>query len=351
MMTSRAGHPSPADGSPPLRLLFWESTVRCNLACAHCRRIETADEAARHDLTTEEFAGVLESAAELGRPIIVFSGGEPLLRADWEALAARAGELGLPTALATNGTMIDAPLAGRIAAAGFRRVSISLDGADAPTHDAFRRLAGSFDRAVAGIAALRAAGVSVQVNATIAAHNAHQLDELYALARRVDADALHLFLLVPVGCGVEIEQSHQLSARRYEEVLTWLLDRRVAGGPIELKATCAPHYYRLAAKRGIDVGPGPGCLCGRSVVFVSHRGEVFPCGYLPVHCGSVRERPLAAIWRDSDVFAALRDVERLTGKCGRCEYAGVCGGCRARAFALTGDYLGPEPACTYRPET
>ena len=294
-MTAPAhGSPDPpAPGpAPPLRLLFWESTVRCNLACAHCRRIETADELAREDLTTDEFRSVLDSAATLGRPIIVFSGGEPLMRDDWQVLAAHARSLDLPTALATNGTLVDAPLASAIAAAGFRRVSVSLDGADAATHDAFRRVDGALDRALAGIGALRAAGVAVQVNATIAAHNADQLDALYALTRSVGAEALHLFLLVPVGCGVEIERTHQLTAPRYERVLDWALDRQ-AEGDLELKATCAPHYYRLAAQRGLAPQHSRGCLCGVAVAFVSHRGEVFPCGYLPVHCGSVRERPLA----------------------------------------------------------
>jgi len=339
---------NPQSQAPPLRLLFWESTVRCNLACAHCRRMEVADEAAKDDLTTDEFRGVLDSAATLGKPIVVFSGGEPLLRDDWEALARHAGAVGLPTALATNGTLIDAPLAGRIAAAGFRRVSVSLDGADAATHDAFRGVVGSFRKALAGIDALKAAGASVQVNATIAAHNVAQLDALYALAGSIGAAALHLFLLVPVGCGVEIEASHQLPPAKYEEVLEWLLDRQ-ATSAMELKATCAPHYYRLAAQRGVDTVGSRGCLCGVSVAFVSHRGEVFPCGYLPVHCGSVRERSFADIWRTSDVFASLRDYDQLKGKCGRCEYKAVCGGCRARAYALTGNYLAAEPACTHRP--
>jgi radical SAM protein with 4Fe4S-binding SPASM domain len=352
------GHPnSPTAPFPPLRLLFWESTVRCNLACAHCRRIETADEAAREDLTTAEFRRVLDSTASLGKPIIVFSGGEPLMRDDWETLAAHARSLGLPTALATNGTLVDGPLAKRIAAAGFRRVSISLDGADAATHDAFRRVQGSFERALAGIAHLRAVGMPMQVNATIAAHNVDQLDDIYALVQKIDVEALHLFLLVPVGCGMEIGKSHQLAAERYEKVLQWVLDRQ-ADGQIELKATCAPHYYRLAAQRAQAAGGagpampghhGRGCMCGVSVAFVSHKGEVFPCGYLPVQCGSVREKPFAEIWRSSAVFAKLRDYEALLGKCGRCEFKGLCGGCRARAFALTGNYLAAEPACTHCP--
>ena len=345
--------------TPPLRLLFWESTTRCNLACAHCRRIETAEEASREDLTTAEFRRVLDSCASLGNPIIIFSGGEPLMRDDWDVLAAHAQALGLPTALATNGTLIDDALARRIARAGFRRVSVSLDGADDATHDAFRRVDGAFQAAQAGIAALRAADVPVQVNATIAAHNDGQLDRIYDMTRKIGAEALHLFLLVPVGCGMEIGESHQLPAKRYEQVLEWVLDRQ-EDGDLELKATCAPHYYRLAAQRHAETGSdvsgglasrhGRGCMCGVSVAFVSHKGEVFPCGYLPVHCGSVREQPFAEIWRNSEVFEKLRDYEALLGKCGRCEYKSVCGGCRARAYAMTGNYLAAEPACTYCPK-
>lgn len=334
------------DRTYPLRLLFWESTVRCNLACVHCRRVETVDTG--EELTTGEFKHVLDSAATMGRPIIVFSGGEPLLRDDWEALAEYGAALGLPTALATNGTMIDDDLAGRIAAARFHRVSVSLDGADAETHDLFRGVSGSFQRALDGIGALRTNSVPVQINCTIAGHNVHQVEAVYALAESLGVVAFHLFLLVPVGCGAAIADSHQLEPLKYEQVLAWVRDHQ--DGPLELKATCAPHYYRLAAQGGLDAGGSRGCLCGLSVVFVSHTGQVFPCGYLPVNCGSVREQPLADIWQGSKVFADLRDFSKLEGKCGRCRYKGICGGCRARAFAEAGDYLAAEPSCTYEPK-
>jgi AdoMet-dependent heme synthase len=329
--------------SPPLRLLFWESTARCNLACAHCRRTETAG---RDELSTAEVRAVLESAATLGRPIVVLSGGEPLMRDDWEELARCAAGLNLPVALATNGTLIDEAVSRRIAAAGFARVSVSLDGPDAATHDAFRGQAGAFARALDGIAALRRAGVAVQINATVARHNAERLDEMYELAKSLGASALHLFLLVPVGCGVQLAETHQLPPAQYERVLNWLADRQ-AGGGLELKATCAPHYHRVASRRGLSVR-GRGCLCGISVAFVGCRGGVFPCGYLPVSCGSVRQSSLAEIWRTSQVFAKLRDDGLLGGKCGACDYRSVCGGCRARAYAATGDYLAEEPQCAYR---
>jgi len=332
-----------------LRMLFWESTVRCNLACVHCRR-QRVTETPSGELGTDEARALLNSAAALGRPIFVFSGGEPLLREDWETLAEYARSINVPTALATNGTLIDAALAERIAAAGFRRVAVSLDGADARTHDEFRGAAGAFARTIAGINALRQAGVPLQINATITRHNAHQLDGLYDLAGALGAEALHLFLLVPTGCGMQIAKTHQLAPETYEAVLRWICDRQ-GHGEMELRATCAPEYYRIAAERGMDVGNSRGCLCGISVVFVAHDGEVFGCGYLPVSCGTVRKEKLEDIWRNSAVLADLRDFDRLKGACGACEYKAICGGCRARAFAATGDYLAAEPDCSYTPTT
>ncbi len=335
--------------APPLRMLFWEATSRCNLSCIHCRRLETADQAAEADLSTDQVRAVFDSAASLGRPVVVFSGGEPLMRGDWRQLADYARSLALPTALATNGTLIDAATAADIVAAGFRRVSVSLDGADAATHDKFRGAAGAFDAAMAGITELRKAGAAFQINATIAAHNITQCDELYKLARSLGAAALHLFLLVPVGCGTQIADSHRISPTRYESILNWVLDRHM-DDTFEIRATCAPHIYRLAERRGVSLRGSRGCMCGLSVVFVSHRGDVFPCGYLPVSCGSVIEQPLAEIWQKSGVLQSLRDFDRLAGKCGRCDYRTVCGGCRARAFAAAGgDYLAADPACSYAP--
>ncbi len=328
-------------------MLFWESTTRCNLSCVHCRRLET--DPADDELTTAEAKAVFDSAADLGKPVIVFSGGEPLMRNDWEELAAHARQLELPTALATNGTLIDGNMAKRIAAVGFRRVAISIDGADPATHDEFRGQPGAYAAALAGLAALRAEAVPVQLNVTVTTGNVDQLDAIYALARDRQAVAVHLFLLVPVGCGVQIGESRQISARRYEEVLNWVCDRQ-AEGDLELRATCAPHYYRVAAMRGMDVGKSRGCLAGISVIFVSHRGKVFPCGYLPVDCGDTRDQPLADIWRNSPQLLDLRDYDKLKGKCRRCDFRQICGGCRARAYGATGDCLAEEPFCDYQPQ-
>lgn len=374
---------------PPPRLIFWETTAGCNLACIHCRRITVADQLLPQDLTTQEAFTLIDQIAAFARPIFVLSGGEPLFRPDIFDIARHATEAGLIVALATNGTLIDAAVAREIKASGIRRVSISFDGADAATHDIFRG-AGAFDLAIKGMRHLQAVGVPYQINTTVARHNVHQMPETLALAKGLEAVALHLFLLVPVGCGVEIAEDQQISAAEYESVLNWMYDAEMEGG-IELKATCAPHYFRIVRQRQVEErrqgivrerpqsmhrqknagGSHPGghpggnghpanaaaamnaatkgCLAGTGVAFVSHRGEVFPCGYLPVEAGTVRRQTFQQIWQDSPLFAELRDPDLLGGKCGLCEFKMVCSGCRARAYGMTMDYLGEEPFCTYEP--
>ena len=375
---------------PPPRLVFWESTAGCNLACIHCRRITVADQLLPQDLSTEESFDLVDQIAEMGRSIFVLSGGEPLFRKDIFEIASRAANSGLIVALATNGTLIDEKVAVKIKEAGIRRVSVSFDGANAQTHDLFRG-AGAFDKALMGMKYLKDAGIPYQINTTVAKHNVDQMEETLALAKGIGAIALHLFLLVPVGCGVEIAEDQQITAEEYEDVLNWMYDAEMEGG-IELKATCAPHYFRIARQRqaeerrngifrerpnsmhrqkhaggrragghqGGNGHPGgslamnamtKGCLAGTGVVFVSHRGEIFPCGYLPVEAGNIRRQPLGSIWQEAPLFAEMRDPDLLGGKCGICEFKRVCSGCRARAYGMTTDYLGEEPFCTYEPRT
>jgi radical SAM protein with 4Fe4S-binding SPASM domain len=378
--------PSPVV-APPLRLVFWETTTGCNLECIHCRRLDVSRELSKRDLTTEQSLAFIRSLPETGRPILVFSGGEPLMRRDIFELAQAATDIDIPIALATNGTPVNAEIAQKIKDVGFRRVSISFDGPDPATHDHFRG-AGSFDASIAGFKMLRRLGVSMQINTTVAQHNYRKLDETYKLALDLGADALHVFMLVPVGCGASLDESIMLKADEYENALNWIYDRSLEG-KIHLKATCAPHYFRVMRQRakasgaampqhahphknmGSPAGHGQGhhehaapsghgaqadmsamtkgCLAGQAVCFVSHTGEVFPCGYLPVSSGNIKEIPFPTIWRDSQVFADLRDDTKLQGKCGLCEYKKVCMGCRARAFAEDHDYLAEEPNCDFVP--
>lgn len=367
---------------PAPRLVFWETTAGCNLQCIHCRRITVADQLLPQDLTTVEAFTMIDQLATFGRLILVLSGGEPLFRPDIFDIAQYATDAGLIVALATNGTMVTPQVAARIKASGVKRVSISFDGADAPTHDIFRG-SGAFDKAIAGLAHLRDVGVPYQINTTVARHNAHQMPETLALAKAMEAVALHLFLLVPVGCGVEIAEDQQITPEEYERVLHWLYDAEMEED-IELKATCAPHYFRIARQRQVEerrngvfrerpqshhrqqhggnsnTGGHPGgapalhtmtkgCLAGTGVAFISHRGEVFPCGYLPVEAGHIRQTAFPEIWQTSPLFAELRQPDLLGGKCGICEFKRICSGCRARAFGTGGDYLAEEPFCTYIP--
>ena len=368
---------------PPPRLVFWESTAGCNLRCIHCRRITVADQLTPQDLTTEEAMRLVDQIAASGKPVFVLSGGEPLFRPDIFAIARHATDAGLPVALATNGTLVDDAVAARIKASGVKRVSISFDGQDAATHDAFRGLPGSFDAAVRGVRALRAVGLPVQINTTVAKHNEAQLEGMLQLAKDLDAIALHLFLLVPVGCGVQIADDQMISAQEYERVLNWLYDTEQAEPQLQLKATCAPHYFRVMHQRraeerrqgirrempasharqvhgqGNGGHPGggqgqmhaatKGCLAGTGVIFVSHRGEVFPCGYLPVEAGNIRQQDFGEIWQHSKLLQEMRDPDLLEGKCGICQFKTLCSGCRARAYGLTGNYLAEEPFCAYQP--
>lgn len=344
-----------------LRLVFWETTTSCNLKCVHCRASAVADRSPQ-ELTYEQSCDLLSEIASFARPVIVLSGGEPLVRPDILQIARYGHDLGLRMVLATNGTTVGADISRDMVNAGIQRVSVSLDGVDASTHDSFRGLPGAFDAALRGIECCKAAGMPVQINTTVAKHNVEQLPRILELATSIGACALHLFLLVPTGCGKEISGREMISPDEYESVLGWLYDASKES-TINLKATCAPHYFRVMRQRakaeGIKITPEThgleamtkGCLAGSAVCFVSYRGDVYPCGYFPVSAGNVLATPFQTIWNDSELFHTLRDPSSLRGKCGICEFARVCGGCRARAYAETGDYLDEEPYCIYQPRS
>lgn len=343
---------------PALRLLAWETTRRCNLACAHCRAA-AGQGPYPGELTTAEGRALLHDLAGMGQVVVILTGGEPLLREDLLELAAYGNGLGLRMVAATNGTLLTPEIAARLLEAGVQRVSISIDGADAASHDRLRQVPGAFEGALSGIAACREAGLPFQINTTVTRANRQELPAIYELALRLEAAAHHVFVLVPTGRGEEI-QDQLLPPEEYEATLRWLLARQ-RGGRLHLKPTCAPQYYRLwrqeAAARGEKITPSShgleamtrGCLGGQGFAFVSYRGEVQPCGYLELLAGDIRETPFPKIYAQSPLFRALRAVNDYHGKCGRCEYRRVCGGCRARAYALTGDVVGEDPLCVYEP--
>jgi len=341
------------------RLIFWELTTACNLKCMHCRACPV-DQRSPEDMTTQECKSFLDEISSFASPAVVLSGGEPLVRPDIFDIASYGTSKGLRMLLATNGTLVTPDTAKELVNVGIQRVAISIDGATAATHDSFRRIDGAFQAAWNGIECLKAAGLPYQINTTVSKHNINEIPEILNMAVNAGAVALHLFLLVPTGCGKEIADDEMIDPQEYERVLNWFYDRS-KDSPINLKATCAPHYYRIMRQRAKADGTKiqtnahghdavtKGCLAGSAVCFVSHKGEVYPCGYLTVSAGNIRETNFKSIWDDAEVFRVLRNEDNLEGKCGHCEYRRVCMGCRARAFAYTGNYLAPEPYCIYEP--
>ncbi|MCX7765230.1 MAG: radical SAM protein [Candidatus Sumerlaeia bacterium] len=350
---------------PVLRIVFWETTTGCNLECQHCRRLEISKTLSQNDLTTEEAKILIQSLTEFNKPVLVLSGGEPLLRDDIFELSNFAATHGLTVALATNGTLINSTVAEKIKASGIQRVAVSLDGATPEINDSFRGIKGAFDRAIQGIQNINRLGVPTQINFTLARHNLFQLEAMFELALNLRVNALHLFMLVPVGCGLEIAPAEMLTPVEYESALKNFFQLALKFKELETRATCAPHYYRILCQQHVNEvnteqaelqkikSPiqriSRGCLAGINVCFISHRGDVYPCGYLPVPAGNIKETKIKTIWQEAKIFRGLWNYSLLTGKCGICMYKQICGGCRARAYAATGNYLSQEPFCVYQP--
>lgn len=342
----------------PVRMIAWEVTRRCNLDCLHCRAAAGCGPFTG-ELSTAESKKLIDDICRTASPVIILTGGEPLLRPDIYDLAAYGTARGLRMVMATNGTLVDAAVAKNLIRSGIGRVSISIDGKDAAAHDTLRGVPGAFAGAMKGIAALKGAGMEFQINTTVTADNLGEIKDILRLAVDVGAAAHHIFLLVPTGRGRKLA-SRTITAADYENTLMWFHEQSITCG-IQLKATCAPHYFRiLHQQKGRRSGTGKpqgqfhessrGCLGGISFCFISHQGIVQPCGYLEIACGDIRREDFPVIWKNSEVFGNLRDTGRYKGKCGRCRFVKVCGGCRARAYEATGDYLAEEPLCLYEPE-
>ena len=339
-----------------LRMVTWEVTRSCNLACVHCRASSRYG-SYPGEFATDQCMRLLDEIAAFSKPVVILTGGEPLLREDIFEIAAQGNRKGLRMVMATNGTLVTDEVAGKMQKAGIKRVSISIDGLDVKSHDAFRRVDGAFSGAMAGIETMKKAGLEFQLNTTVTQANLTQLQGILELAIRLGAAAHHIFLLVPTGRGKEMT-NQELSPLDYEKTLNWFYEESLHC-PIQLKATCAPHYFRILHERrgrgeaketnGSLHAMTRGCLGGSSFCFISHTGQVQPCGYLEVDCGQVREKYFRDIWENSPIFHNLRDLRQYKGKCGRCEFIRVCGGCRARAYEATGDYLAGEPLCIYEP--
>jgi len=362
-----AAQPGAVDFDQQPFLVIWEVTQACDLVCAHCR---ACAQPRRHplELSFEEGCRLIDEVAEMKVPVFVLTGGDPIKRPDVFDLVSHATARGVRTSLTPSATpLLDRDVIRRLKECGLARLAVSLDGSNAAIHDAFRGVAGSYQRTLEAIGWAHERGLPVQVNTTVSRRNLDDLDNLAALVERLGLTLWSVFFLVPTGRG---RTGDLITAEEFEAVFAQLyqLSRRV---PFDIKTTEAQHYRRYllqqrareraagrtpenaaAARMPDSIGRAPrGLNDGKGFVFVSHTGEVFPSGFLPVSGGNVRREGLEAAYRTSPLFRSLRDPSRLKGKCGVCEFREICGGSRARAFALTGDALAEEPCCTYQPKS
>ncbi|MCI7478474.1 MAG: putative heme d1 biosynthesis radical SAM protein NirJ2 [Selenomonadales bacterium] len=324
-------------------IVSWNTTNACNMYCDHCYR--EAGCKAEEELSTSEAKTMLEQIARAGFKIMIFSGGEPLLRPDILELVAYATKLGLRPVFGTNGTLITLDMAHKLKAAGAMGMGISLDSMDAKKHNEFRKFPNAWEGAVQGMKNCREAGLPFQIHTTVMDWNSHELEAMTDFAVELGAVAHHFFFLVPTGRAKTIE-AESLRAEQYEAVLTRIMKKQQEVD-IELKPTCAPQFMRIAAQMGVKTRFRRGCLAGTAYCIISPRGKVQPCAYLNMELGDVRETPFDEIWKNSEVLNTLRTLE-YKGGCGSCEFKRVCGGCRARAACYNdGDYMAEEPWCLY----
>lgn len=343
-------HSGRCGGKVRLTKVSWNVTRVCNLSCKHCYR--DAGARAPNELMTEEGKVLLEDIASVGKGgLLVLSGGEPLMRDDIFELASYGSDLGLRVVMGSNGTLITREVAERLRASGVSGVAISLDGAEAPSHNSFRGMPGAFEGALNGARACREAGINLQINITVTKHNYQEVPQILDLAEKLGARGVHLFHFVPTGRGREILES-EITVEQYVKLLNYIFKRQQKATML-VKPTCAPQYwaYLLREHKGARFLPkflkqfSKGCLAGTGYCCITPEGNVTPCPYLPVVVGNVRNTEFCKLWYESDVLQNLRNERLLKGACRTCDYTNVCGGCRARAYAHGKDYLAPDPAC------
>jgi len=330
-----------------LRVMAWETTRACTLACPHCRAA-AVDCRDSDELTTQEAKEMLKSAAELGSAIIILSGGEPLLRDDLEEIGAYAIELGhRPVVSCNDGSLLTDERLKSLFAAGIKHFSFSMHSADEKTHDDFVRVKGAYQHALAAFNRIKAMNQSFQINTTVLPGNHELLPQIKDWVIGLGAASWHLFFIVPTGRASSQSDEISLSQPQIDKVLHYVASESDSW-PIPVKVTCAPQYARIRAQMGLSTGSrGRSCMAGAGFVFVSYKGEVKPCGYFSMTVGNVRDKPLARIYREATELNDMRDSSKLEGICGPCRFNETCGGCRARAYSVNGNYMGEDPNCNY----
>ncbi len=336
--------------TPRPRLIAFEITRCCRYHCPHCRAAALSGPA-DGELTTEQAKKTIDSLAKYSKCVLIFTGGEPMEREDIYQLVRHSRNVGLRAVMATCGYLINEESISRLKKAGIMALSFSLDGASAETHDGFRKSKGAFDATIRAAKIAKKAGVRFQINTTISKLNADEIVGICELAKRLGAYCFNPFILVPAGRGKNMADEI-LDPVEYERILNELIDLKLTSG-VEIRVTCGPQFARLCRQKRIASlsGSTSGCMGGRGFGFISYRGDVQICGFLDVSAGNLLENnfDFAKIWEQSKFLNEIRDRSSYSGRCGRCEFLGVCGGCRARAYAMTGDYLEADLVCSYEP--
>ncbi|MGC2063502.1 MAG: radical SAM protein [Thermodesulfovibrionales bacterium] len=341
--------------------IAWEITRRCNLRCVHCRSSSEMEAKGHPDFSTAEAYRILDDIVSYANPVVVLSGGEPLSRADVFDIAQYGTGKGLRMCLATNGTLVTDEVCEKIKASGIRIVSLSLDGADEAVHDDFRNQKGAFAGTVNAARLFKKHGIEFIVNSSFTKRNQEQIPLVYKLAKDLGATAWYMFMIVPTGRGEEI-MKELITKEDYDGILDWHYDMEKEEDLMLVRPTCAPHYYRVVLQKAkedgeafkrrtlkFSTGGSKGCLAGQLICLIDVDGNVLPCSYFPLPAGNIGTQSFKDIWENSELFRNLRDFKSYKGRCGACEFVNVCGGCRARAYAVNGDYLAEEPFCGYTP--
>ena len=342
--------------------IAWEITRRCNLSCVHCRSSSSLEIEGHPDFSLAEARRVLDDIHSYASPVVVLSGGEPLLRKDVFDIADHGTGLGLRMCMATNGTLVTQETCRNIKATGIKMVSLSLDGASAPVHDDFRNQPGAFDGTMNAIRLFNEHKIPFLINSSFTQRNKEEAPKLHELVKKLGATAWYLFMIVPTGRGEEIMEE-LIPESEYEEMLNWHYEMEKEESDLLVRPTCAPQYYRIVLQRAkeegekfkrrslkFSTGGSKGCLAGQLICLIDVDGNVLPCSYFPKAAGNIRKQSFQEIWETAPLFLELRDFKAYKGSCGKCEYVNVCGGCRARAYAIHGDYMAQEPFCSYQPQ-
>lgn len=336
--------PDQAPAQPRPSLVSWNLTRRCNLRCPHCYL--SAGKGSKDELSTEECLELVDELADLGTEMVILTGGEPLLRKDIYDLASACSQAGMWVVMGSNGVLLTDEAATRMVECGVKGVGISIDSLDPELHDGFRGGPDAWRQSVRGLEVCREHGLETLVQTTVMEMNYEEIPRILDFARDKGAWSCNLYFLVQTGRG---QRMNDLSAVRTEEMLTRLAELQSSYRPMLVRAKCAPHFKRIAYEQGLAGLDSGGCMAGTEYCRITPEGDVTPCPYMTEIAGNVRRRGFGDIWRHSALLNDLRDPDRLGGRCGACEYRQLCGGCRCRAYAATGDVLAEDPACSYDP--